>query len=241
MPKDLSTGFMTHSNWQIGARKGATGAGQDLDWTAVMPRPKKRYAPRRSSEARREQILAAAILLFGRDGYHRTTVQAVAAEAKISTGLIYQYFRDKEDLLFAAIGNIFDVYNREIPLAVKQHTQPLDQFKAAIHTYCRIVDEHRGAALLGYRESRSLPRAKIKATMKKELHSTSLIAKCVARCIAAKVFRRVNVDVLTYHLVVLAHSWALNAWRLPRLTREKYVEDCLEIILKPVLLHTTAV
>ncbi|WP_218574627.1 TetR/AcrR family transcriptional regulator [Reyranella sp. CPCC 100927] len=209
--------------------------GRDLDWDAVMPRPRRRYPLRRSSEERREQILTAAILLFGRDGFHRTTVQDVADEAKISAGLIYQYFRDKEDLLFAAIGEIFDVYKREIPLAVQQHTEPFAQFKAAIQTYCRVVDEHRGAALLGYRESRSLSRAKIKTTMKKELQSTSLIAGCVERCVTAKIFRPINVDVLTYHLVVLAHSWALNAWRLPRLTREQYVEDCLEIILKPVL------
>ncbi|MGE0153171.1 MAG: TetR/AcrR family transcriptional regulator [Reyranellaceae bacterium] len=206
-----------------------------LDWEAVLPRKRRKYPPRRSSEARKEQILAAAILLFGRDGYHRTTVQDVAREADVSVGLIYQYFKDKEDLLFAAIGNIFDVYNREIPLVVAAHRDALSQFKAAIHAYCRIVDEHRGAALLGYRESRSLPREKIKATMRKELQSTSLIADCVRRCIAAKAFRPVNVDVLTYQIVVFAHSWALNAWRLPRLTREQYVEDGLRIILEPVL------
>lgn len=206
-----------------------------LDWNAIMPRKRRKYPLRRSSEARKEQILAAAIRLFGEEGYHRTTVQDVAREADVSVGLIYQYFKDKEDLLFAAIGNIFDVYNREIPLVVAAHRDALSQFKAAIHAYCRIVDEHRGAALLGYRESRSLPREKIKATMRKELQSTSLIADCVRRCIAARAFRSVNVDVLTYQIVVFAHSWALNAWRLPRLTREQYVEDGLKIILEPVL------
>ena len=199
-----------------------------------MPRKRRKYPPRRSSEARKEQILAAAILLFGRDGYHRTTVQDVAHEADVSVGLIYQYFHDKEDLLFAAIGDIFDVYNRESPLAVAEHSGALEQFKAAIHTYCRIVDEHRGAALLGYRESRSLPREKIRATMRKELQSTSLIADCIRRCIETNVFNAVNVDVLTYQIVVFAHSWALNAWRLPRLKRDQYVEDGLKIILEPV-------
>lgn len=203
-----------------------------------MPRKRRKYPPRRSSEARKEQILAAAIRLFGEEGYHRTTVQDVAREADVSVGLIYQYFKDKEDLLFAAIGDMFDVYNREIPLAIAAHKDALSQFRAAIHTYCRIIDEHRGAALLGYRESRSLPRDKIKATMRKELQSTALIADCIRRCIAAKVFRAVNVDVLTYQIVVFAHSWALNAWRLPRLTRERYVEDGLKIILDPVLAKT---
>jgi len=211
-----------------------TNSSDKLDWDAILPRKRRKYPPRRSSEARKEQILAAAILLFGRDGYHRTTMQDVAAEADVSVGLIYQYFKDKEDLLFAAIGDIFDVYDREIPLAIAAHRDVLAQFRAAIHAYCRIVDEHRGAALLGYRESRSLPRAKIKATMRRELRSTSLITDCIRRCIAAKAFRPVNADVLTYQIVVFAHSWALNSWRLPRLTRERYVEDGLKIILEPV-------
>ena len=48
---------------------------------------------------RRAQIVAGAVKLFSKNGYDRTTVQQVAKKAGVSTGLIYQYVRDKEDLL----------------------------------------------------------------------------------------------------------------------------------------------
>ena len=49
-------------------------------------------------KARRQAILAAAEKVFDTYGYATTTVDAVAAEAGISKGSIYNYFHSKEDL-----------------------------------------------------------------------------------------------------------------------------------------------
>jgi TetR/AcrR family fatty acid metabolism transcriptional regulator len=50
----------------------------------------------RDKEAR---ILAAAVRVFARQGYHGSTMAAVAAEAGVATGTIYLYFERKQDLL----------------------------------------------------------------------------------------------------------------------------------------------
>jgi TetR/AcrR family transcriptional regulator, transcriptional repressor of aconitase len=52
-------------------------------------------------EARRRQILDAAIECFTRDGFHRTTMQDIIAEAGLSAGAIYGYFGGKEDIIEA--------------------------------------------------------------------------------------------------------------------------------------------
>jgi len=36
--------------------------------------------------------------LYGKQGYHVTTIKEVAQRAKVSVGLIYQYVQDKEDV-----------------------------------------------------------------------------------------------------------------------------------------------
>jgi len=51
-------------------------------------------------EERRGQILRAAVKLFSDEGYYTTTISQIAREAGVSTGLIYQYFGDKDDILF---------------------------------------------------------------------------------------------------------------------------------------------
>jgi AcrR family transcriptional regulator len=58
--------------------------------------------PRVSDEhlaARRQQILDAARRCFLRDGFHNTSMQDVIAEAGLSVGAVYRYFKSKNDLI----------------------------------------------------------------------------------------------------------------------------------------------
>ena len=53
---------------------------------------------------RRRQILDAALEVFGTKGFYQATNKDIAeAAGGISPGLIYWYFKDKQDLLFAVI------------------------------------------------------------------------------------------------------------------------------------------
>jgi AcrR family transcriptional regulator len=54
-------------------------------------------------EDRREQIIDAALRVFAQKGFARATNRDIAQEAGITTGLIYYYFKSKEDLLRAAL------------------------------------------------------------------------------------------------------------------------------------------
>ncbi len=52
-----------------------------------------------TQNARRQHILDAAEQSFARTGFHRTTMQDIAREAKVSLGALYVYFSSKEDLI----------------------------------------------------------------------------------------------------------------------------------------------
>ena len=52
-------------------------------------------------EARREQILGAAIACFARQGFHQTTVDDICKEAGLSPGAVYRYFTSKEEIIEA--------------------------------------------------------------------------------------------------------------------------------------------
>src|SRR5918992_2365791 len=54
-------------------------------------------------EARRRQILAAALRCFAREGFHRTTMQDIFREADLSPGAVYSYFKSKDERI-AGIG-----------------------------------------------------------------------------------------------------------------------------------------
>ena len=54
-------------------------------------------------EARRGQIVAAAVSCFARNGFHRTTMQDIVKEASMSPGAIYSYFASKDEIIEAIV------------------------------------------------------------------------------------------------------------------------------------------
>ena len=55
------------------------------------------------SQKTRENLLKAALSMYEKKGYHKTTVDDIAAEAGVSTGIAYRYFSNKKDMLLSVI------------------------------------------------------------------------------------------------------------------------------------------
>lgn len=62
-----------------------------------MPRTEEQNIKIR--EEKRELILETALELFATDGFSDTSISKIATNAKISKGLMYSYFKNKEELL----------------------------------------------------------------------------------------------------------------------------------------------
>lgn len=73
-----------------------------------MPRVSQEYL-----DARRSEILDAAVVCFSRDGLHRTTMQDIVRHSGLSPGAIYNYFKSKEEIV-AAIAKRRQVKEREL-------------------------------------------------------------------------------------------------------------------------------
>lgn len=63
----------------------------------TMPRTAEQFANIR--QERKDEILKVALRLFGEKGYEATSIDAIAKKAKISKGLVYNYFDNKQKLL----------------------------------------------------------------------------------------------------------------------------------------------
>jgi TetR/AcrR family transcriptional regulator, transcriptional repressor of aconitase len=99
--------------------------------------------PRRPQEhldARRRQILDAARRCFIRNGFHATSMQDVLAEAELSVGAVYRYFKGKDDIIaaiaaeaLAEVATTFDAYDPDqlphlddiVDLVLKAEKPPL--------------------------------------------------------------------------------------------------------------------
>jgi AcrR family transcriptional regulator len=83
--------------------------------------------------ARRRQILDAAGRCFGRSGFHRTSMQDILAEAGLSAGALYRYFRSKHEIVMAiADETIGDVTADVGPLLEADPPEPFGTVLGAV-------------------------------------------------------------------------------------------------------------
>jgi AcrR family transcriptional regulator len=185
---------------------------------------------------RRRQIVEAATTLFSRHGYFRTTIKDIATLAGVSPGLVYQYVSDKDDLLFFVLQEVVDDYARELPVAIAAASTPLERLLAAIGAYCRIVDNNRAATLLAYRSTKSLPQDKRALIQHGETVTNNIITQVLKDCVDTGIIRNVNLELLTYRIVMTAHTWALKSWKLKTIcTLDEYISENASSLLQGAL------
>ena len=69
-----------------------------------------------------------------------------------------------------------------------------------------------------------------------ELETNELVSGPIEECIQAGHFRSVNVDLLTFRLVFLAHGWALKHWHFAKvISLDGYIEEGLNSFLNDLL------
>jgi AcrR family transcriptional regulator len=64
------------------------------------------------SEERKAQIYEAALACFGRQGYHRTTMDDIVAESGLSKGSLYWYFDSKKDLFLSLFQEVMGQFGQ---------------------------------------------------------------------------------------------------------------------------------
>lgn len=185
---------------------------------------------------RRELIVRSAIAQFSAKGYYKTTIQDIARDAGFSQGFIYQYFKDKEELLFFALQVVLRKYLEEIPRRIATTRHPLDRLRATITSYCQVNDEARDATVLAYRSSRSLPKDKRKVLQQLEEETNLFFHAPLNDAIESGLITDVNTDLMVYQYIHLCHGWALKYWHFGcRYTLDEYINGGLQILVRPFL------
>ena len=92
-------------------------------------------------ERRRAEILDAAEALYIKKGWAAMTVEQVARSARLSRALVYVYFRDKDDLLFAIGERAMRVLRERFAAAIVTRNLGMDQIEAIGRAYIGYASE----------------------------------------------------------------------------------------------------
>ena len=80
-------------------------------------------------------IIQAAIEVFSKNGFQKSSISEIAQRANIAEGTIYQYFRNKEDLFFSIPVEKTEEFCRELDLHLEGIHGPLNKIRKFVWYY----------------------------------------------------------------------------------------------------------
>ncbi len=182
---------------------------------AKPPRPVARVGDTGLVERRRAQIVEAATRLVARQGFAKTVVRDIAEEAKISVGLVYEYVRSKEDILFLIYEHWAAVWGEGLESAIASGKGPLEQLEAATSFLIKTADKHADVTHLFYRESGHLSEQALAFSKAAERSMVERVAGVIEEAVSKGLLRPETDSLLVAStLVMLSHGWVLKGYLL---------------------------
>lgn len=112
---------------------------------------------------REQQILQAAIEVFGRSSFDDASVSEIARKAGVAEGTIYQYFRNKQDLFFAIPREKTKAFSGQLDVHLEGVTDARDKIRKFIWYYLyffKTNPDYARSLMLEMRVSRDFRKSK---------------------------------------------------------------------------------
>lgn len=114
------------------------------EWGLILARNKE--LNQKMKDERREQILSNALKLFATRGLAATKITDIASASGSSQGLIYHYYRSKEEIFTELIRNAFEKLNAACHGLESSPFPPREKIIMAIEGLLEVLEENEDAA-----------------------------------------------------------------------------------------------
>jgi len=108
------------------------------------------------SHLKRERIVAAAVDLFYKQGYSKTTLDQVANELQVTKPFIYAHFDSKNDLLAEICSRAITLAHESLNRVMAQDTSVTERLETVVSDFLTAVLTHQPHAMIYSREEKEL-------------------------------------------------------------------------------------
>lgn len=186
-------------------------------------------------EQRRRQIINAAVPLFIKDGFHKTTTRQIAKAAGVSVGSMYEYVASKEDILYLACISIHDQVEQGVTKALNKSSSGKTALREVVREFFMVCHRMNDQILLMYQVTKSLPRQWQKKVLANDIRITNLLRDVLQRVMDSGEIAAIDektCDLIAHNITVLGHMWTFRRWHL---TRDYTIEEYIEIQTRYIL------
>jgi AcrR family transcriptional regulator len=100
-------------------------------------------------------MLDAAVQMFSVNGYHETSMDAIAAEAQISKPMLYLYYGSKEELFGACLNRELARFVDQVRSEIDFTQAPKDLLRNAVRAFLSYIDTNRASWIVLYTQATS--------------------------------------------------------------------------------------
>lgn len=95
-----------------------------------------------ATDTRREQIYAAASMLFSQRGYHSTSVRDIARELDLQGGSLYAHIASKEDVLWEIVNRAAASFQAAVSPLLELDVSVAERLRRMLHAHVGVVVGH---------------------------------------------------------------------------------------------------
>lgn len=180
---------------------------------------------------RHAEICEAALKLFSKKGFHRTSVREIAEACGLPIGTLYSYIKTKEDIFYLIYNRILASFQERMIQATDGIQDPEQQFLAALEETLRIYDEYRDEVLLLYQESHVLGREALQSLMEVDRLYAAFFREILERGTKEGRFAIEDPHLMAVSILFLVAVWVLKRWNLKGYRLEEVIETLSHFIL----------
>lgn len=161
-----------------------------------------------------QRILRAAIAVFAENGFFQSRVSAIAERAGVADGTIYLYFKNKEELLLAAIANAFDAFLELAQTEIQASPDPREQLRRLALLHLTALGSDRNLAIVFQTELRQSARFLMQFSQHQLKRYFDVIREVVRAGQRSGVFRRELSDKIVANCFFGALDEMVTSWLL---------------------------
>ena len=104
---------------------------------------------------REQQMLDAAVQMFSVNGYHETSMDAIAAQAQISKPMLYLYYGSKEELFGACLSRELSRFIDTVRADIDLKSSARELLRRTIMSVLQYIDANRASWIVLYTQATS--------------------------------------------------------------------------------------
>jgi len=179
---------------------------------------------------KREQIIQAALTLFGKQGYEGTSIRDICQEANVNLAMVNYYFGNKEGLFASMVERKASTIKGKLQELVNNESMtPEEKIDHVIEGYVDRIFSHRGFSLAMMRELSKDQRQPLhEAISAIFMVNMEMIRAIIEEGIRKKQFRKVDVDLTISTIMGTLWNLIINQVMVKRICLDKYGENPYE-------------